>query len=153
MFSSTVDFHRTRVEGEETADQGPAPVIHCSCLWITEFSIRNSATLPSFPQHLKRRDLPKPKRYKDVGILARQVAVQSRTTVQWRWLAVRHYSTTCLHRTATAAGLTSPFHFILSLAGWMRLEGAVLVDSLEALRVLDGHQELLSQVFKWFIGG
>lgn len=148
VFSSTVDFHRTRVEGEETADQGPAPVIHCSCLWITEFSIRNSATLPSFPQHLKRRDLPRLKRYKDVGILARQVAVQSRTTVQWRWLAVRHYSTTCLHRTATAAGLTSLFHFVLSLEGWMRLEGAVLVDSLEALRVLDGHQELLSQVFK-----
>lgn len=40
------------------------------------------------------------------------------------------------------------FCLIVGLEGWMRLEGAVLVDSLEALRVLDGHQELLSQVFK-----
>lgn len=41
-----------------------------------------------------------------------------------------------------------PVSFCLVVEGWMRLEGAALVDSLEALRVLDGHQELLSQVFK-----
>lgn len=34
----------------------------------------------------------------------------------------------------------------------MRLAGAVLVDPLEALCVLNGHQELLSQVFKWLVG-
>ena len=51
------------------------------------------------------------KRYKDVGILARQIAVQSQTTVLWRWLTGRLYSTTCSHRTATAAGLTSLWLF------------------------------------------
>lgn len=110
-------------------DQGPAPVIHCSCLWIIDFSIQTVQRALSFPSTLLRRDLPTLKRYKDVGILARQVTVQSQTTVLWRWLTVRHYSTTCLHRTATAAGLTSLWRFVvvvfLLLDGWMQSGAAV----------------------------
>lgn len=39
-------------------------------------------------------------------------------------------------------------YFLYLLVGWIQLEGAVLVDPLEALRVLHSHEEFLSQVFK-----
>lgn len=122
MFSSTVDFHRMRAEGRETADRrgGPALVIDRSCLWIIGFSIQPCDSHVLSPAPLKS-DLPALKRYKDVGILAPQIAVQSQTTVLWRWLTVRHYSTTCSHRTATAAGLTSLWLrvLIIFIVGWL----------------------------------
>lgn len=95
-------------------------VIHRSCLWIIDFSIQrcNFAFLSLAPL---RRDPPALKRYEDVGILARQIAVQYQITVLWRWLTVRHYSTTCSHRTATAAGLTSLWLFVvfIFIVGWL----------------------------------
>lgn len=103
------------------------------------------------------------KRYKDVGILARQIAVQSQTTVLWRWLTGRLYSTTCSHRTATAAGLTSLWlfffcvFFFFCIVGWLdAVTGccfSFLVDPLEALRVLHSHEEFLSQVLEGVVSG
>lgn len=94
--------------------KGPALVIRRSCLWIINFSIQwgeRGATLPAFfpPSTFKERATRTGKRYKDVvGKSARQIAVQSGAAVLWRRLSVRRYSTTCSHRTATAAAaLTS----------------------------------------------
>lgn len=60
-----------------------------------------------------------------------------------------------LHRTATAAGLTSLWLFVLcvcfNIVGW--LDAAVLVNPLEALRVLHSQEEFLPQVLERFIGG
>lgn len=47
------------------------------------------------------------------------------------------------------------FLFLFSFIGWLDAsqEAAVLVDPLEALRVLHSHEEFLSQVLKWFVSG
>lgn len=125
-----------------------------SCLWIIDFSIRrcDSPVLSPAPFEEGPTAL---KRYKDVGILARQIAVQSQTTVLWRWLTGRLYNTTCSHRTATAAGLTSLWLFFFCVFFFnCRLVGCshgllfFLVDPLEALRVLHSHEEFLSQVLE-----
>lgn len=94
------------------------------------FSIQqcNSPVLSPAPL---RSDLPTLKRFKDVGILAWQIAVRSQATMLWKWLTVRHYSTTCSHRTATAVGLISLWLFVLFifycwLVGWMQSEAAVV---------------------------
>ena len=78
----------------------------------TGFSIRQCDAPALPPPAPLRNDLPTLKRYKDVGILARQVAVQSQAAVLCWWLTVGRYSSTCLHRTATAAGLTSLWLFV-----------------------------------------
>lgn len=152
VFSSTADF-----SGSGKKHWIRASSSHLSIMLVDKrFQHWNRATLLYFPQHLYDFTPHHPahahtlKRYKHVGILARRLNVQSQTTAPWRWLIVRHYSTTCSNRTATAAGLSPCGFNICFICCCVQL---VLVDPLEALSVLYSHEEFLSQVLEWFVAG
>lgn len=150
-------FSQDKGKGERNGGSGGASTHHLSLMPVdNRFQHSTFATRlrlsRSFPSTFKRSDLPKLKRYKVVGILARQIAVQSQTTVLWRWLTVSHLQYNILAQNCYSSWFDIPvdFLFLFSFIGWLDAsqEAAVLVDPLEALRVLHSHEEFLSQVLK-----
>lgn len=121
MFSSTVDFHRTRIEGKETADPGPA---HSSLTPVERLSRLLS------PAPLRGRPPARPRgRFK--GASARQIAVQSQATgccgmgSQVTGITVRH---ACTERPQQPV-LRSPWLFL-----FFCLYCCLVVGGLDAVR-------------------
>lgn len=85
--------------------------------------------------------------------MARQIAVQSQTTCAVEMAHSQALQYNMLTQNCYSSWFDIPvafyfIYFLYLLVGWIQSEGAVLVDPLEALRVLHSHEEFLSQVFK-----
>lgn len=109
-------FSQDREGGERNSGSGASS--HHSCLWLIRFqhSKQCDASFPA-PSTFKRSDLPHRKDIKTQAYWLDE-SLYSLKPPCCGGGSVRHYSTTCLHRTATAAGLTSLRLFGVSPSDW-----------------------------------
>lgn len=122
MFSSTVDFHRTRVEGGKKR-QIRGQLIHRSCLWIIDFSIQQCDSPALSPAPL-RSDPPTLKRFKDVGVLAstNRCTVSSHRCCgsgSQSGITVQHARTELLRQLVLICLWLFVLFVFLSLVGWL----------------------------------
>lgn len=104
-------------------------------------------------------DLPTPKDIKMQAYWLEKLLYSLKTTVMWRAALSQALQCNMLARNCYSSWFDVPVarsvDFFFSIVGQfcrIQSDAAVLVDPLKALRVLHGHEELLSQVLKRVVG-